>query len=279
MSYLINMIKVIYHKNCIDGFTSAYVAWLHYGKAAEYIPWAYDERENFEPETMSNCDVIIVDFSFKREQLEKIKKIAKSLIVLDHHKTAMADLEGLPYAKFDMSKSGARLAWELFYFYQPIIPIVLYAEDHDFWKHSLPYSKPFSMWLKNQEFTFEKWQQINNNLSNMSDDFVRIINEHQNTIDTIINNIVAGAYKCKIGGYDALAVNSSIYQSEIGEILCKDATVAIIFWETSEKIVASLRSKKVDVSEIAKIWDGGGHKAAAGFDQSKGNPHAWELGS
>jgi oligoribonuclease NrnB/cAMP/cGMP phosphodiesterase (DHH superfamily) len=277
--YLINMMKVIYHKNCIDGFTSAYVVWLHYGKSAEYIPWAYEERQCFEPELMSDCDVVIVDFSFKREQLEKIKKVAKSLVVLDHHKTAMADLQGLPYARFDMSKSGARLAWEFFFIDKKPISIVEYAEDHDLWKHSLPHSKQFSMWIKNQEFTFERWKQINTKLECMSDDFVRTISEHQNTINSIVNNIAAGAYQCRIAGYDAKAVNSPIYQSEIGELLCKEATVAVIFWETNDKVVASLRSKTVDVSDIAKIWGGGGHKAAAGFDQLKGNPHVWELGS
>lgn len=48
----------------------------------------------------------------------------------------------------------------------------------------------------------------------------------------------------------------------------KDVEVALLLKEREDgKIKASLRSKKrVDVSKIARIFDGGGHKRAAGFE-------------
>jgi phosphoesterase RecJ-like protein len=62
-----------------------------------------------------------------------------------------------------------------------------------------------------------------------------------------------------------------------------EARAAILFFETPEgQIRASLRTEKeeVDVSRIAKLFGGGGHKKAAGFTVAadlKLNDQSWEI--
>jgi oligoribonuclease NrnB/cAMP/cGMP phosphodiesterase (DHH superfamily) len=42
--------------------------------------------------------VVIVDFSFPYATLVAMAETAVSVLILDHHKTAQADLQELPYA-------------------------------------------------------------------------------------------------------------------------------------------------------------------------------------
>lgn len=82
----------IYHANCADGFTAAWAVREALGDAVEYIPAGYGD----EPPNVTGADVILVDFSYKRPVLHALASAASSVLVLDHHKTAAADLAGLP---------------------------------------------------------------------------------------------------------------------------------------------------------------------------------------
>jgi nanoRNase/pAp phosphatase (c-di-AMP/oligoRNAs hydrolase) len=101
---------VIYHGNCPDGFTAAWVTARKLGDV-ELLAAKYGDDPPLEEATGRR--VVIVDFSYPREKLEQLHATG-SLLVLDHHKTAEADLQGLPYCVFDMQRSGARLAWDYF---------------------------------------------------------------------------------------------------------------------------------------------------------------------
>jgi len=46
------------------------------------------------PPDVTGKDVILVDFSYKRPILDEMKSKAASILILDHHKTAMEDLQG-----------------------------------------------------------------------------------------------------------------------------------------------------------------------------------------
>lgn len=109
---------------------------------AECVPASYGD----EPPDCSDRDVIIVDFSYPRDVLEYMAEQAKSLRVLDHHKTAAADLDGFPGAIFDRDRSGAGLAWdELVGGKRP--EIVDFVEDRDLWRYSLPNSRAINAWI------------------------------------------------------------------------------------------------------------------------------------
>lgn len=81
---------MIYHANCADGFGAAWAAWMKWGDAVEYVPCAYGQPV---PSGLAGKHVLIGDFSFKRDVMEAIAAEAASIIVLDHHETAEAELQ------------------------------------------------------------------------------------------------------------------------------------------------------------------------------------------
>ena len=128
---------MIYHADCADGFGAAWAAWMKWGDTVEYVPCSYGQ----EPPEVLGKHVLIGDFSFKREVMERIANGAASIVVLDHHETAEAellpwrrymdkperftmatvssmigDLQRGPYlpicALFDKNRSGAVMTWE-----------------------------------------------------------------------------------------------------------------------------------------------------------------------
>jgi len=147
---------IIYHASCMDGLGALWAAhqWL-----GEIEPFAGSYGKT--PPDVTDRVVYILDFSYPREVLIEMQAKAKELVVLDHHESAMQNLEGLEFAHFDMSKSGAVLAWE--YFAQVVfgeadtpadmeatyVPeILLYIQDRDIWKFELPDSKEVSEYLR-----------------------------------------------------------------------------------------------------------------------------------
>lgn len=83
-------IIVLYHANCADGFGAAYAAWTVLGDTAEYRPVMYNTTPQLDD--LVDKHVLIVDFSYDRETLLRISKIADSVLVIDHHASAIAEL-------------------------------------------------------------------------------------------------------------------------------------------------------------------------------------------
>lgn len=83
----------IYHGNCADGFGAAWAVRRALGEEnVEFHPGVYQKP----PPDVAARDVLLVDFSYKRPVLEKMAESARSILILDHHKSAAEDLAGLP---------------------------------------------------------------------------------------------------------------------------------------------------------------------------------------
>jgi oligoribonuclease NrnB/cAMP/cGMP phosphodiesterase (DHH superfamily) len=257
------MIYVLYHDECNDGFAAAYAFWLKFPEY-KYIPVKYGDPV---PTMLDVEHVYIVDFSYKRKVLLKMSG-KFPVTVLDHHKTAQADLQGLNFAHFDMNKSGAMLAWE-FVHGKAMPPILFeYIQDRDLWRNSLPFSEKISAYLFQFERTFEDFKLIHKsldlNFSSCKLEGAAILRY----IKQLTNNIASRARKGILCGQEVLFVNTPILQSEVGNKLITEERAAIvaIFYEKEEGIYISLRSRKdVDCSKIAESFGGGGHKNASGF--------------
>jgi len=83
---------VIYHGKCADGFSAAWCFWDKYGDQYDYHAGVYGK----EPPDVTDRLVFLVDFSYKRAVVEQMIKQAKSVTLIDHHKTAIEDLADLP---------------------------------------------------------------------------------------------------------------------------------------------------------------------------------------
>jgi len=263
--------KVIYHAGCDDGFGAAYAVWLKHGGQAEYIPVQYGQPF---PEVYPGETVFIVDFSFSREILKKVADLCE-LVVLDHHKTAMEELADLPFAHFDMNKSGAVLAWEYFHPNEPLPLLLAYVQDYDLWNKKLPYTNENKAWRGCFPRTFASWKEMD--LAVSSDNTWKmegkaILRSQQ----MYIQRKVGQAFEVTIDPYVVLAVNETQHFSEVAGELAKDARYpfgACFFVRSDDIKIWSLRSVgDFDVSAVAKLRGGGGHRNAASFKESDERP-------
>ena len=254
---------VIYHADCTDGFGSAYSAWKLLGNRAEYYPCKHGSK----PPDVKGKNVVILDFSFDNKTTKKMIKSANDLLVIDHHKSAVVELHDISNTIFDMTKSGATLAWEFFHPGKEAPKFIQYITDRDLWKWELPYSKEFSAAFDMVPFEFEEFEKFEDD--SVFDDAVKRGSYILAYSKTVIKKVCDKASSRKIDGKDVMVVNSSHWMSEIGAKLSPDCDIALIwFYDHNDKIIkVSLRSfhDHIDVSEVSKKYKGGGHKKAAGF--------------
>ena len=255
---------VIYHANCIDGFTAAWVAWRRYRESAEYLPASYGDA----PPDVTDAEVLIVDFSYPRAVLETMAEASHSLEVFDHHKTAQADLAGFDYATFDMERSGAGLAWDAL-FVTPRPWLVDYVEDRDLWRFKLPNSKSVNAFVSaHKRNSFQAWDALSSQRVELCADRGAAIGMF---VDRYVEEMCAQAALVEIVGAEVPIVNAPyINISELLNKLAESAPFAVGWFQGKDgRYVYSLRScGDVDVSAIAKGYGGGGHTRAAGFSST-----------
>lgn len=264
---------VIYHGNCYDGVTAAWVCWARFGTGAEYVPLNYSDQP---PADVYGRDVVIVDFSFKRDVMLKLMREAKSVLVLDHHKTAQEALQNLgDGVVFDMERSGAGLAWD-FLMQSPRPSLVNYVEDRDLWRFALPHSKQITAWIQSFDINLEVW--INEVAPQFDEERARMEGASLLRMqDKYVRQICANAKLRRIGKkeeYVGPYVETSILMSEVCDHLIHNYPPGnypfsfYSFRRKDGKYQYGLRSRSsdFDVSAIAKEYGGGGHKNAAGFE-------------
>jgi oligoribonuclease NrnB/cAMP/cGMP phosphodiesterase (DHH superfamily) len=257
---------IIYHANCADGFASAWVAWKKLGDDnTEFLAASYGDA----PPDVTEREVVIVDFSYPREALLRMKAQARGLIVLDHHKTAQADLQGLEtFAVFDQDRSGAGLAWATFFDDQPVSWVVQYVQDRDLWRFKLPDSKEINAWIGVVPRTFRDWELLEVNGREAALLAGRAV---QRTIDDYVEKVAQDAMLVVFDGRLVPLVNASYpHTSELLHRLAKDHPFAVSWQQRRDgRYRYSLRSADdgADVASIAKRYGGGGHTHAAGFER------------
>lgn len=267
---------VIYHGECTDGLGAALAAKDAMPHDTEWIAakpgW---DILNLYKGKLKGRHVYLLDYSFKRPVMEKLIELGAKITVIDHHKTAEADLKDLVGCScvFDMEHSGAVLSWSFFNDNEPVPELFKYIETRDLWKFDLPYAPEVSTAIQSYGHNLHDvhWEDM---LSNWRDWFPRLIqegsaiNRFRRSAISVVQNTVEKVTIWKNGtSHEVLAVNAQFLASEIGAWLQKEHPVVCIwYWDGKRKVYNfSLRSNTVDVSAIAVKFGGGGHAAAAGF--------------
>jgi len=291
---------VIYHDNCMDGFASAWA--FHtlmesgYAGGVQYLPYKY----GMDPIASMNFiehDVFILDFSFPRDALEYICNTANHVTLLDHHKTAAADLadtinwETKPAnltIVFDMARSGAGITWDYFYesrngptYGETNRPkLISYVEDRDLWLFVWHASKAVNAVVAITPRNFKSYTRLAAQIEESIENIINIGEHLDYQHKQIASEIVKECREITIfepitddfevdKEFKGLASNCSPqFSSEVGNILALNSgTFGATYWaDHTGAILWSLRSVgDYDVSAIAKIFGGGGHKNAAGF--------------
>lgn len=263
---------IVYHGNCYDGFTAAWIAQKalrRTGVTPEIHPKLHAARYGDPPPDVSNRDVYVLDFSYPRTVMQEMAWQCRSMLVLDHHKTAAEACDGLPFCKFDMERSGCRMAWDHFMFGTLPPDWVLRVEDRDLWRFRYPDTREAHAYVAALPMTIEEWDRLSRT------PFPEIVaggKAIRRYIDTYCEKASAEAHEEHICGHRAVVVNVP-YQnaSEMGSVLLgkyPDAEFAAGYFRRADgRWQFSLRSRSdFDVSGIAKRFGGGGHAGAAGFD-------------
>jgi oligoribonuclease NrnB/cAMP/cGMP phosphodiesterase (DHH superfamily) len=259
------MIKIcIYHGNCADGFGAAWVV----RKALGDIEFHAATHGNNPPD-LHGKDVIVVDFSYKKDMLAILAAEAKSILIIDHHKTAAEDLVDLPAnvtTIFDMDHSGAVLTW--MHFYPGIVPpqLLLHIEDRDLWRFALEGTRQIQANVFSYPYDFAVWDDLMlREAATLAIEGAAIERKHFKDIAELLPVVTR---KMNIAGYIVSVANLPyIFSSDAGHELALGNPFGACYSDTPDGRVFSLRSSDagIDVSAIAKQYGGGGHRNAAGF--------------
>ncbi len=274
-----NATLCIYHGNCADGFGAAWVVRKALGPDVEFHAARYGDPA---PD-VTGKSVIIVDFSYKYDVLVALADKAVSVLVIDHHKTAMVDLVDVPpaelhyeahqknstgklHALFDMNQSGASLTWDFFFPRHQRPDLINHIADRDLWQFKLPGTREIMADLFSYPQDFATWDRLfADDINAMRLDGEAINRQNQKTVADLVRTTNR---RMLIGGHDVPVANLPyMFASDAGALMAEGELFAGSYFDTPDGRNFSLRSTDagMDVSELAKQYGGGGHRNAAGF--------------
>jgi oligoribonuclease NrnB/cAMP/cGMP phosphodiesterase (DHH superfamily) len=283
----IQNIIIIYHGNCIDGFTSAWLAYRNLNKF-------FDDDVNIElykayyggllPD-LTGKHVYMVDFSITPEKMIEVIDLAETITVIDHHKAAFELLEPLS-VKYDNlllycrdGISGAKLTYEFFNNSSLSAEgerLLNLINDYDLWEKKYEETDYVNTYLESINKTIEDWDKLfTSPLPYMIETGKLMYNTKKKILERHIKNTLHYI------DFDDIVLPVVNVDSSLANMACEilygidnDHTIkgasATYYITKNKKVKFSIRSKEtnektVDVNKIARRFNGGGHKCSAGF--------------
>jgi len=269
----------IYHGNCADGFTAAWVVKKVHPNAEFHAGFYRDP-----PPDVTGKVVFIVDFSFPREIMEEIVRKAFKVIHIDHHETAIRAMEGFSDPKFESfyspenTESGAMLCWKYFFPNTEVPDIIKHVDDRDRWKFNLPGTREIAANMFSYAYTFENWDMLmNQRLDQQILEGTAIQRRMVKDIKELSNVVVR---RVNIAGYNVPCANVPYqFGSDMCSFLAKGEPFAAYYYDKPTHREFGLRSVPggVNVAEIAEKFGGGGHATASGFKRSFDEAREFEI--
>ena len=270
---------LLYHGNCIDGFTSAFCCWYYLlttnnkTDSVKFISILH----GMDPPNVINKNVLICDFSFKKNVMINLVKQTRKLLILDHHISSKLDLEDIDDNKkvFDMSHCGAYITWKYFFGDKIKVPkLIHYVEDNDLWLKKQPNTLEFTSFINTVPFKFEEYSKFLDNkyIENIVFPLgTGMVIQNKNYIDIICKKSIPHFMLINNKYYFIAHVYSDILRNEIANNMLEIypfVNFSVVYTHNLVDINTgfSLRSDdtRTNVSNIATCFNGGGHRNAAG---------------
>lgn len=275
------MLKVcFYHKADLDGHCSGAIVRKMFPTCV-LVGVDYGDRiKDFDIKDFDT--IVIVDFSFPREDMIQINK-SHTVIWIDHHKSAIETMTDLDIrGKREIGKAGCELAWEHF-FPNDVMPLaVKLLGRYDVWDQQDERVLPFQYGLRTFEDTRPDnviWKDLL--LGTLRGYDKLSVNGRIVEIGTLILDCErkqfemyakTAAFVAEVYGYNAIVINRLMCNSTIFDSVFdpKNHDFMVLFgkrksgeWKYS---FYAPKGSSVDMSKIAKIVSpsGGGHAGAAG---------------
>ncbi|KAL0853389.1 hypothetical protein Bca101_058541 [Brassica carinata] len=249
-------VAVLYHYPCHDGVFAALAAHLYF--SANSIPSLFFPNTVYSPLTTSQLPLqdishlYLLDFTGPPGFVQQVSPKVDSVVILDHHKTAIESLGDVASTcknvtkVLDITRSGATIAFD--YFTQKLKEetrgncremddfkrmrrIFEYIEDADIWKWKLPESKAFNSGIIDLgiEYNFNENSSLFQQL--LSLDHESVINRGKESLSRKhkrIHEALEQSYEIVLGGDEefgrCLAVNGDEFaelRSELGNQLAE----------------------------------------------------------
>ena len=301
-----NQIKttIISHANCTDGMMAAFLYYVCYRlqNKLDEVEFIFTQYNKPIPEIKGE-EVIVVDFSFTKEQMESEQFSNKTVTTLDHHESAALGYAGWGKyfficnnnckheISFQKDKSGAGLAWrniafkltdqfksslfstrEREYYVGHLMYLKERVQDRDLWLYNYSDTRAVYEVLNSVPKTLEAWWDLI--IETPDHVFKKMVHEADIRVQMRLELAKGYADKATVVPYKdktiAIVNCASNFASEVGDVLGKEHAFAVMFIVSPKDkiVIASLRSNSEtgeDVSIIAKSFGGGGHVNAAGF--------------
>jgi len=289
---------VIYHRADLDGITSAAIVKKYYDeslpgyKKESLVLFGIDYGEKPPNHLIKPGEkTFIVDFSFPMWILNKIGEAVGpgNLIWCDHHKTAIEEfktLEKIPIhfvpvlPNNDAKISACELIWAYLFPLQRIPRAVELLGKYDTWRNgngeewqfeTLPFQYAMRTFYKSpEEFPAVLLSNSSNDLYSRTNSFIAIgksILLYQESQDAYLCKGIA--YGGLFRGLPALYINAPGFSSNSWKSILDPSVhkVLVSYHYNGQQWKYSLRAvdDSVDCAELAAIYGGGGHRAAASF--------------
>lgn len=294
---------VLFHRGCNDGLAAAWAASKVLPEGTQYIQYQYGEEL---PPMPHDKHLILVDLSLTPEQIKMLyPQHIKSILIIDHHKTAIERLHGLPaiysYNSYmlqrdsaerpiwllaDTTRSGATLAWAFFNNrlttenWTADIPSVLtYIEDYDLWKFNFGATMPANTWLLNGPAEFKRLDAMVGEDGEVKKEIIEtgmVVMEYDQRISKTVRRgyVEEGEYE----GHKFALVNGPHHlRNIICDALNDKYAFSVCYNRRADHTVFSIRSVGPDVSVLAERFGGGGHAKAAAFTLSNNDPRLLDI--
>lgn len=280
---------VLYHADCPDGWTAAWVAHSTLWHEASRVELFAVSHGKPPPDLTGYNEVYILDFSYPHDILVEMAK-GRLVVVLDHHRSAMDDLmrgalqqPDLPpwpgttyrigpevagyHAQFDTERSGAGITWDYFNASKRP-PLVDYVEDRDLWRYALPHSKAVTAYIASRPRTLDAWDDL---AATSVDEVISAGAAIVDRIDLYCASAAQYAYWCTMGDRTFPIVNVT---HDAGSDVCNhlldlfETDMAGYFFELPDgRWQYGFRSRgDVTVHDHAVAFGGGGHPHASGCE-------------
>lgn len=266
-----------YHSADLDGhcsgaivrkaFPQAQLIGVNYG---DEVPWDLINKDTL---------VVIVDFSFPMADMHRIQAEAKDLVWIDHHKSAIEAAGKEDFYSPGIRRigdAGCELAWEYFFDIGTMPRSVRLLGRYDVWAHHDPEVLPFQMGLRLYNTSPERdstWKPLLRKpdrfdvIDKITGEGIVVLTYQDKQNEMYAKSC---AFETELGGLRCIAINRRLTNSKIFDSVYdpeRHDAMLLFGWQKGEWCCSLYTGNRpdVDVSEVAKLYGGGGHAGAAGF--------------
>lgn len=269
--------------NDLDGMGCAVLLEKVFGEEILIFPVDYKEIDRTIDLVFGQANpedrVFITDISLNEDLAEKCDTRG-NIQHIDHHKSSKKISDKYPWSFTDISHCATYHLFNIiskYAYLDDYKPFVELVNNYDTWgggEGPTEEAKDLNRYLYSVgEETFVK-RFVKSPSLKMNETETAIIMVDKIREAKYIEEAIESAVMCQDPqGYDFVFVAAEQYISSLGHALlqrCEDNVDYVVMYSAKSNKI-SLRSKNIDVSEIAKQCGGGGHKNAAGFILPQGS--------